>query len=249
MKGYKFATDVWASCCTKIWDLGIAIQPISYSESGFQWYSDQIRTPAQRTHRRRLCAWICARHDDSCSEQLDNGKGVRNITQWMNSGHYSTPAAVPAWVTAALDRLTGVSRPTTMRHVPRCFNHTAVSHLSPSVDRRWACHGKCHQSLAPVHLLLPDRHRACSNSRATAQGPYKLSTPSAPLGIQASNPPARASNYSPESPNLGFPPNRSETPHIVTSSWLARSRSVHALCSSVSVSLDSPDAPRPIQLS
>jgi hypothetical protein len=164
----------------------------------------------------------------------------------MNSGHYSTPAAIPAWVTTALDGLAGVSHVTTLHHLPWCFNHAAVSHLSPSGDRWWACHGKCYQSLAPVHPLLSDRHRASSNSRATAQGPYKLRTPSAPLSIQASNPPTCASNYSPESPNLGFPPNWSETPHIVTSSWLARSRSVHALCSPVSVSLDSPDAPRPI---
>jgi hypothetical protein len=164
----------------------------------------------------------------------------------MYSSHYSTPAVVPACVTTALDRLAGVSHPTTVCHVPRCSNHTVVSHLNPSGDRWWACHGKCHQSLAPVHLFLSDRHRASSNSRATAQGPYKLSTPSAPLGIQASNPPARASNYSPESPNLGFPPNQSETPRIVTSPWLARSRSVHALCTPISVSLDSADAPRPI---
>jgi hypothetical protein len=99
---------------------------------------------------------------------------------------------------------------------------------------------------APPSLQPP---RVSFKLAATAQGPYKLSTPLAPLGIQASNPPARASNYSPDSPNLGFPPNRSETPRIVTSPWLSRSRSVHALCSSVSVSLGSPDAPRPIQLS
>ena len=97
--------------------------------------------------------------------------------------------------------------------------------------------------------LLSGRHRANSNSQAIAPKSYKLSTLSAPLGIQASNLPARASNYSPESPNLGFPPNRSETPRIVTSPWLARSKSVHALCSPVSVSLDSPNAPQPIQLS
>jgi hypothetical protein len=249
MKGYKFAADVLASCCTKIRDLGIAIRLVRRSQSGFQWYSDQIRTPAQITHRRRPCTRIRSRRGDLCLAQLDNGKGVRNITPWMDSGHYSTQAAVPAWVMAALDRLAGVSQPTTLRHMPRCFNHAAVSHLSPSGDRRWACHGKCHKSFAPVHLFLSDRHRASSNSRATAQGPHKLSTSSAPLGIQASNPPARASNYSPKSPNLGFPPNRSETPRIVTSLWLARSRSDHALYSPISVSLDFPDAPRPIQLS
>ena len=93
------------------------------------------------------------------------------------------------------------------------------------------------------------RHRVISNSRATGLEPYKLSVPSAPLCIQASNAPARVSDCSPESSNLGFPPNRSETSRIVTSPWLARSMFVHALCSPVSVSLDSPNAPQPIQLS
>jgi hypothetical protein len=73
--------------------------------------------------------------------------------------------------------------------------------------------------------------------------------PSVPQGSQASNPPARASNYSPDSPNLEFPPNWSETPREVTSLWLARFRSVHALCSPVLVPLCSPDAPQPVQLS
>jgi hypothetical protein len=148
----------------------------------------------------------------------------------MNYGHYSTPVAVPAWVTAALDRLAGVSHLTTLHHMPQCFNHAAVSHLSPSGDRRWACHGKCHQSLAPVHPLLSDRHCASSNSRATAQGPYKLSTASALLSIQASNPPARASNYSPESPNLGFPPksvrNTAHSDLVVANSFQVRSCSL-----------------------
>jgi hypothetical protein len=57
----------------------------------------------------------------------------------MNSSHYSTPAAVPAWVATTLDRLAGVSHLATLRHVPRCFNHAAVSHLSPSGDCLWAC--------------------------------------------------------------------------------------------------------------
>jgi hypothetical protein len=55
---------------------------------------------------------------------------------WMNSGRYFTPAAVPACVMATLDRLAGDSPPTTLRHIPQCFNHAAVSHLSPSGDRR-----------------------------------------------------------------------------------------------------------------
>jgi hypothetical protein len=54
----------------------------------------------------------------------------------MNSSHYSTPTTVPALVTAALDRLIGVSHLATLRHVLWYFNHVTVSHLSPSVHRR-----------------------------------------------------------------------------------------------------------------
>jgi hypothetical protein len=35
MKGYKFATDVLASCCTKFQDLDIAIRSVRLSKSGF----------------------------------------------------------------------------------------------------------------------------------------------------------------------------------------------------------------------
>jgi hypothetical protein len=167
----------------------------------------------------------------------------------MNSGHYSTPVAVPAWAMAASDILAGVSHLATLRHIPWCFNHAALSHLSPPDHRRWARRGESHQLLAPVHPLLSDRHHDISNSRTTARGAYKLSMLSVPQGSRVSNPPARASNYSPESPNLGFPPNRSKTPRTVTLLWLARFRSVHALCSPTSVHLCSPNAPRPIQLS
>jgi hypothetical protein len=37
----------------------------------------------------------------------------------MNSGHYFTPATVPEYVTADLDRFAGVSHPAALRHVPR----------------------------------------------------------------------------------------------------------------------------------
>jgi hypothetical protein len=155
----------------------------------------------------------------------------------MNSSHYSTPVVVPAWVTTALDRLAGVSHLTTLCHVPWCFNHAAVSHLSPPDRRWWACHGKCHQSLALEHPLLSGRRASFPELVTTAHGSYKLSTPSTLLGIQAPSTPTRVPNHSPESPNLGFPPNRSETPQEVTSLWLARTESVHALCSPVSVPL------------
>jgi hypothetical protein len=157
----------------------------------------------------------------------------------MYSGRYFTPTAVPARVTVTLDRLAGVSPPT-LCHVPRCFNHVVVSHLSPSGDRRWACHGKCHQSLAPVHLFLSDRHRASSNSRVTAQGPYKVSTPSAPLGIQAPSTPTRVSNCSLEPPNCSLPPDRVSAIVKRSSLWLARFRSDLVLCSLVSAPLHAP---------
>jgi hypothetical protein len=164
----------------------------------------------------------------------------------MNSGHYSTPATVPAWVTAASDRLTGVSHLATLRHVPWCFNHTAVSHLSPPDHRRWARHGESHQLLAPVHPFLSGHHRAISNSRATAQGHYKLSTPSAPLCNCAPNTPARASNYSPEPPNCSLPPNWFSAAVKRVSPWSVCSRSDLVLCSLVLAPIHVPDAPRPV---
>jgi hypothetical protein len=167
----------------------------------------------------------------------------------MNSGHYSTLAAVPVWVTDASDRLTGVSHLETLRHVPWCFNHTVVSHLSPPDHRQWACHGKRHQLLAWVPPFLSGRHRATSNSWATAHGHYKLITPSAPLCNCALNPPTRASNYSQEPPNCSFPPNQFSATVNKLSLWLVRSRSNHDRCSLVSASLRASDAPRLVQLS
>ena len=150
---------------------------------------------------------------------------------------------------AASDRLTRVSHLATLRHVPGCFNHAAVSHLSPSGDRRRACHGKRHQLLAPVHPLLSDRHRAISNSRGTAQGTYKLSTPSAPLCNCALNTPTRASNYSPEPPNISVPRNQFSATVNKLSPWPVHFKSDLVLCSLVSALLHATDAPRPIQLS
>jgi hypothetical protein len=147
----------------------------------------------------------------------------------VNSGHCFSPAVVPAWFTAASDKLTGVSHLATLRHMLWCFNHVAVSHLSPPVHRWWACHGKRHQLLAPVHPFLSGRHRAISNSWTTAQGSYELSVSSALLGSQAPNPSTRASNHPGELANSRFPPNRSRAPREVTSSWPVCYRSVHAL--------------------
>jgi hypothetical protein len=159
-----------------------------------------------------------------------------------------TPAAVPAWVTTASDRLTGVSHLATLRHMVWCFNHIAVSHLSPTDHRRWARHGESHQLLAPVHPLLSGRHRAISSSWATVLGSYKLSTPSAPLCNYAPNTPTRASNYSPEPPNCSLPPNRFSAAVRRVSPWQVRSRSNHDLCSLVSAPLHAPDASRPNRL-
>jgi hypothetical protein len=162
----------------------------------------------------------------------------------MNSDHYSTPADVPAWVTAASDRLTGVSHLATLRHVLWCFNHVAVSHLGPPVHRRWARHGESHQLLAPVHSLLSGRLRAISNSWATAQRSYKLSTRSAPLCNYAPNTPTSASNYSPKPPNCSLPPNRFSATVRRVSPWLVRFRYDHVLCSLVLAPLCAPDASR-----
>jgi hypothetical protein len=192
---------------------------------------------------------ICAGRRDSCFTSLDNAVGVWNITQWMNSGHCSLRSPCPLSSGRSGFTLAGVRHLTALCHVPRHFNHTIVTRVSLSSDCQWGCHSNGHQSRAPVHLLLSDRHRASSNSPVIAQEPYKLSTPSAPLGIPASNPPARASNYSPESTNCSFPPNRVSSTVKGASPWLARFRFDHTLCSPVSTSLGSPDAPRPIWLS
>jgi hypothetical protein len=135
-----------------------------------------------------------------------------------------------------------------MRHVPWCLTTSQYLILHTSGDRRWARHGESHQSLAIVLSSLCDRHRAISNSRATARGSYKFSMPSVPQGSQATNTPTRASNHPPELANSRFPPNRSRAPHGVTSPWPVRFRSDHVLCSLVSVPLCAPDASRPDRL-
>jgi hypothetical protein len=167
----------------------------------------------------------------------------------MNSGHYSTLAVVLACVMAASDRLTGVSHLATLRHMLWCFNHIAVSHLSPPVHHRWARHGESHQLLAPVHPFLSGRHRAIPNSRTTARGLYKLSTPSAPLCNCELNTPTRASNYSPEPLNCSFPPKsvfrRGEQALTVASALQVRSWTLLSCFST----LTCPDAPRLVQLS
>jgi hypothetical protein len=64
----------------------------------------------------------------------------------------------------------------------------------------------------PETLPLFGRRASFPKFVATAHESYKLSVPSAPLGIQAPSTPTRVSNRSPENPNLGFPPNQSKTP-------------------------------------
>jgi hypothetical protein len=126
------------------------------------------------------------------------------------------------------------------------FNHVAMHRLSMSIRRCWSCHGKVHESLAPVASSLSDRQRNIFKLNATALESYKLSVPSAPLCSQA---PTRASDYPPDSPNLRLPPNRSRTPYWVSSPWPTLYRSVHTLCFLVSVPLCALDASRPGQLS
>jgi hypothetical protein len=67
MKGYKFATDVLASCCTKIRDLDIAIRSVRRSQSGFNGTvtrsEHQLRelTAGDRAPGFAPAAMICAR--------------------------------------------------------------------------------------------------------------------------------------------------------------------------------------------
>jgi hypothetical protein len=117
-----------------------------------------------------------------------------------------------------------------------------------SVDRQWARHGENHQFLATVLSPLSGRHRAISNSRATALEPYKLSVPSAPLCIQASSAPARISDCSLESSNLGFPPKSAKHTACVSLSWSAFHRSNHVLLALVLAFLCALEAHRPNQL-
>jgi hypothetical protein len=159
-----------------------------------------------------------------------------------------TPATVPEPTTIDLDGFAGDSHFAALRHVPWHINLTAVTHVSSSGGRRRACHGNCHQSRAPATFFFSGRRVSLSNSLATAQARYKLTTPPAPLGSCATSEATRALNHPLELPNLGFPANHSRTPSGVTSQWLAHLRSAHALCSFVSMSLCAPDAPRPRQL-
>jgi hypothetical protein len=188
------------------------------------------------------------RRSDSCSVQLDNTERVRNITSGWTTTTVHSGCSVHLAHGRFRSPLIGVRHLAALRHVPRHFNHTAVTRVSPSSDRRWGCHGNGHQSHVPVHLLLSDRHRASSNSPVTTQEPYKLSTPSALLGIPASNPLARASNYSLEPMNCSVPPNLFSATVNKLSPWSVQFRSSLALCSLVSALLYATDAPRPIQL-
>jgi hypothetical protein len=94
---------------------------------------------------------------------------------------------------------------TALHHVPWHINLTAVTHVSSSGGRRGAFHGSCHQSSALVTFFFSSRRASLSNSLATAQACYKLSTPPAPLSSCATSKATRASNHPLELPNLGFP--------------------------------------------
>ena len=113
--------------------------------------------------------------------------------------------------------------------MPQALNHVAVHRLSISTRRWWSCHDSIHDLLAPVTSFLSGRHRAISNSRATAPGAYKLSVPLAPQGSQATNTPTRASNHPPELANSRLSPNRVSATVKETSTWPAIPRSAPAL--------------------
>jgi hypothetical protein len=112
---------------------------------------------------------------------------------------------------------------------PQVLNHVAVHRLSISTRRRWYCHDSIHDLLAPVTSFLSGRHRAISNSRATAPRAYKLSVPSPPQGSQANNTPTRTSNFPPELANSRLSPNRVSATMKETLPWPAILRSTPAL--------------------
>jgi hypothetical protein len=90
--------------------------------------------------------------------------------------------------------LAGVIHLAVLCHVPRHFNHTAVTRTNLSSDRRWGCHGCGHQLCAQVPLFLFDRQRSNPKLEATALAPYKLSVPLAPLDNHEARAPAPASD-------------------------------------------------------
>jgi hypothetical protein len=124
-----------------------------------------------------------------------------------------------------------------------------MSRCCKPVHRLRTCNGESHEFPTPVTSPLPGRQRSSSKLSGTAVECYKLKPQGTPLGNYVSNAPALASNCPPEPPNCPFLPNRSKYRRVSTSPWPACYRSVHVLCSVVSVPLCALDASRPDRLS
>jgi hypothetical protein len=78
---------------------------------------------------------------------------------------------------------------------PQAFNHIATSRNSSPMTTVAPQLVSATVNHAGDSSLLFGRRASPSNSLATAQARYKLSTPSTPLGSQAPNPATRASNH------------------------------------------------------
>jgi hypothetical protein len=90
----------------------------------------------------------------------------------MNSGHYFTLAAVPEYVTAALDRFTEVSHPAVLRHVPR--------HLPRRSRSRYACPVIAGE---PATVKATNRLRQCNSPSPAATAPSQIHRPPPPEPI------------------------------------------------------------------
>jgi hypothetical protein len=128
--------------------------------------------------------------------------------------------------------------------MPQAFNHVATSHNSSPMSAVAPQLVSATVNRAGDSSLLSSRRTSPSNSLATAQARYKLSTPSASLGSQAPNPATRASNHPLELANSWFPPNRFSAAVERISPWPVHFRSIHVLCPLVSAPLPAPDASR-----
>jgi hypothetical protein len=111
---------------------------------------------------------------------VDNVKRGKNIQRGVNLVAGRPGRRVPPWLIALASPEFAVIRP---GYVPRCLTTSqwvTVNHSILLVHRRWGRHGRCHRALTTVLSSLSSRHRANSNSQATAPKFYKLSTPSGP---------------------------------------------------------------------
>jgi hypothetical protein len=148
---------------------------------------------------------------------------------WSQGRLITAPVAVATWPDHRVAVETLVTSVVPCRGLLLCgSNRGTLKSTTFEPLCRWTPQILCARTLPP---LRPPR--VFSKLAATAHESYKLSVPSAPLGSCASSELALTSNHPLQLPNLRLPSNRSRTSYCVSSSWPARYRSVHALCSLV----------------